>query len=130
MRIDGTIDGPGPVVISGRLTVETFLLDFSWNETFTLGEGSHQSTPPLRLLDELLLELRAENLRARGGPDPVVSLRPRPGSGVALVSPVGELVWAQKRAPLGLPIDRVPTGRRFSSSASTTPDARRWRRRS
>ena len=29
IRLDGTLDGPGPVTIHGRLTVETFLHDFS-----------------------------------------------------------------------------------------------------
>lgn len=110
------MDGPGPIVISGRLTVETFLHDISWHETFTLGSGGGDTrVPARRLLDALGPELgRAENLRAGAGTDPLVVLRPRAAHGTrAAIPPVGTLEWKQRRAPLGLPIDRlegVPLG--------------------
>lgn len=110
VTLDGTIDGPGPIVISGRLTIETFLFDISWHETFTLpGSGGEASAPPIHLIDALAPELsRARNLRAVHGPDAGVVMRPRPQRGEKpLVAPLGELVWAQQRAPLGIPIDRL-----------------------
>lgn len=116
IRLDGTIDGPGPIVISGRLTVETFLHDISWHETFTLGSsGGDTRVPARRLLDALEPELgHAENLRRGGGTDPLVVLAPRAAHGTrAAISPVGTLEWRQRRAPLGIPIDRlegVPLG--------------------
>ncbi len=106
IRLDGTIDGPGPIVISGRLTVETFLHDISWHETFTLGSsGGDTRVPARRLLDALEPELgHAENLRRGGGTDPLVVLAPRAAHGTrAAISPVGTLEWRQRRAPLGIP---------------------------
>lgn len=110
VALDGTIDGPGPIVLSGRLTIETFLFDISWHETFTLpGSGGEASAPPIRLLDALAPELGlARNLRGLAGPDAGVVMRPRPQRGEkALVAPLGELAWAQRRAPLGIPLERL-----------------------
>ena len=110
MRLDGTISGPGPLVIRGCLTIETFLFDISWDETFTLGSGPADTTPtPQRLLDVLATELaKPQNLHAEAMTDPAVVLEPRGrGRGFATVPPTGTLAWRQRRAPLGLPIDRV-----------------------
>jgi hypothetical protein len=49
IRLDGTIDGPGPVTIHGRLTVETFLHDFHFDETFSFGSvNGSPAVPPAR----------------------------------------------------------------------------------
>ena len=49
IRLDGTVDGPGPVTIHGRLTVETFLHDFHFDETFSFGSGNGPpAVPPAR----------------------------------------------------------------------------------
>lgn len=115
VRLDGTIDAPSPVVISGRLTVETFLFDISWHQTFTLGEAADTRTPPGSLLDELRPELtNPANLHSGDGADRLVRLDPkRVGGTLATVFPLADLVWVQRRAPLDLPIDRlggVPLG--------------------
>ncbi len=110
VALEGTIDGPGPIVISGRLTIETFLFDISWHETFTLpGSGGEASAPPIKLLDALRDELHlAHNLRALAGPDAGVVMRPRPQDGEkALVAPLGELAWSQRKAPLETEIERL-----------------------
>jgi len=118
VRLEGMISGPGPIVIRGRLTIETFLFDISWDESFTLGSGPADTVPrPPSLLDVFAQELaKVENLRAERDQDPVVVLRPRPGRAtVAAVPPTGSLRWSQRRAPMGLPIDRAdgqPLGRR------------------
>jgi uncharacterized protein DUF6603 len=127
VALDGTIDGPGPIVISGRLTIETFLFDVSWHETFTLpGSGGEASAPPINLLEALKGELElARNLRALAGPDAGVATRPRPQDGEkALVAPLGQLVWSQRKAPLGVLIERLegaplgsPQGARFAGPA-------------
>src|SRR4051794_35451367 len=110
VRLEGTIGGPGPVVIRGRLTIETFLFDISWDETFTLGEGPGDvlARPP-ELLDVFEEELKkSANLHAEQDQDPAVVMRPRPGRrDVAAVPPTGTLRWAQGRAPMALRIDRV-----------------------
>ena len=115
VRLDGTIDGPGPIVIHGRMTIETFLKDISWDESFTFGDRVATSKPHLFPLDELAPELdKPANLRAGAGTDPEVRLAPRPATRPrAAVSPLAELVWSQRRAPLDLRIDRlegVPLG--------------------
>ena len=116
VRLDGTLDGPGPVTIHGRLTVETFLKDFEFEETFTFGSTDAQPVlPPARaaqvLRDE---EMRPGSLSAVGGPDRDVVTAPLPvPPGMALVFPRGGVAWQQKRVPLGIPIDRldgVPLG--------------------
>jgi hypothetical protein len=110
VRLDGLISGPGPLVIRGKLTIETFLFDLSWDETFTIGSGPGDMAPKP---DELLAIMQAEiactgNLRATSMDDPAVILAPRAlRTDVAAVPPTGTLEWAQHRAPLGFPIDRV-----------------------
>ena len=110
VRLDGTFDGPGPVTIHGRLTVETFLKDFSFDETFTFGSsGGPPAVPPARaaqvLADE---EVRPTALLAVGGIDNEVVLAPQPvPPGLAFVVPRGGVAWQQKRVPLTIPIDRL-----------------------
>lgn len=110
IRLDGTLDGPGPVTISGRLTVETFLHDFHFHETFTFGSSdSPPAVPPTRAADLLRREeIRPEALCAVGGPDREVVLAPLPvPPKLALVLPRGGVAWQQKRVPLTIPIDRL-----------------------
>ena len=110
IRLDGTLDGPGPVTISGRLTVETFLHDFHFHETFTFGsQDSPPAVPPTRAAELLRREeIRPEALHAVGGPDREVVLAPLPvPPTLALVLPRGGVCWQQKRVPLDIPIDRL-----------------------
>jgi len=110
IRLDGTLDGPGPVTIQGRLTVETFLKDFHFDETFTFGSsGGPPAVPPARaaqvLKDE---EVRPSALTAVGGADRDVVLAPLPvPANTALVLPRGGVSWHQRRVPLTIPIDRL-----------------------
>ncbi len=110
VRLDGTLDGPGPIVISGRLTIETFLFDISWHESFTLGAGGGEtSAPAIDLLAELTPELgKPENVLAGGTGDPLVTVVARaPHGQLAAVSPLGSVRWQQRRAPLDLVIERL-----------------------
>jgi hypothetical protein len=110
VRLDGTLDGPGPVTIHGRLTVETFLHDFHFDETFTFGSGDGPPAVPMARAAQVLAdqEVRPALLRPIGGPDPdtVPARRPVP-DGFALVSPRGGVGWQQKRVPLTIPVDRL-----------------------
>jgi len=110
VHLDGSISGPGPLVIRGELTIETFLFDISWDQSFTIGDGPADTLPsPPRLLDVLADELnKTQNLHAQALQDNAVVLKPRAArAGIAAVPPTGTLKWSQRRAPLGLPIDRV-----------------------
>ncbi|KAI3591730.1 hypothetical protein D9X30_3255 [Cupriavidus sp. U2] len=128
VRLDGTLSGPGPLVVRGRLTIETFLFDISWDETFTLGSGPGDMAPnPGDLLAILQSEItRPGNVRATSVNDPAVVLAPRPTRpGVAAIPPTGALQWSQRRAPLGFPIDRLdglplpaPAGARVTTAGA------------
>jgi hypothetical protein len=110
ITLEGTIAGPGPMVIQGSLSIDVFLFSISWDQTFTLGSGPSDSLPtPPSLLDVITGELnRPENVQTGSIGDPLVVLSPRPGAaGFAAIPPTGTLRVAQRRAPLGLLIDRV-----------------------
>ena len=110
ISLEGTIDGPGPVTIHGRLTVETFLKDFHFDETFTFGSaGAQPAIPGARAAQVLRDEATGpQTLTAVGGSDPSVVLAPLPvPPDLALVLPRGGVAWRQKRVPLTIPIDRL-----------------------
>ncbi len=110
VTLEGAISGPGPIVIRGSLSIDVFLFSISWDETFTLGSGPSDTLPaPAALLDVIFEELgKAENVHTENIGDPQVVLSPRPSAGVlAAVPPTGTLQVGQRRAPLGLLIDRV-----------------------
>jgi Family of unknown function (DUF6603) len=110
VTMSGSISGPGPVVIHGSLSIDVFLFSVSWDETFTLGSGPSDALPsPPRLLDVLAAELgKADNVHAQSIGDPDVVLAPRPGDGTrAAVPPTGVLQVDQRRAPLGVLVERI-----------------------
>ena len=110
VRLDGTVSGPGPLTVRGRLTIETFLFDISWDERFTFGSGPTDALTAHRALLDVLEEEMGDpaNVRAMEMEDPAVLLKPRAvRPGFAAIPPVGRLRWSQRRAPLGLLIDRV-----------------------
>ncbi len=110
VTLEGSISGPGPIVIHGSLSIHVFLFSISWDETFTLGSGPSDTLPtPPSLLDVITAELnKADNVQTGSIGDPLVVLSPRPSAaGLAAIPPTGTLRVAQRRAPLGLLIDRV-----------------------
>lgn len=133
VRLDGTISGPGPLVVRGKLTIETFLFDISWNESFSIGSGPGDMAPdPGALLAVMVGEIaRPGNFRAEIIHDPAVVLAPRGARpGVAAVPPTGTLKWSQRRAPLDFPVDRVdgvplgsPQGVRVTTPGSGVPES-------
>ena len=109
VRVVGNLSGPGPITFSGSLTIEILFFEITWSGTFTIGS----KTPPAitavpSALGPLGEELRdAGNLRAGGGGDPRVALKPPgPATTLPVLAPSGRLVWSQKRAPLGLLLQR------------------------
>jgi hypothetical protein len=110
VMLEGSIAGPGPLVIRGSLSISVFIFSISWDETFTLGSGPADTLPtPVVLLDLIAAELgKPENVQSESIADPHVVLQPRAASdGLAAVPPTGTLGVAQRRAPLGFLIDRV-----------------------
>ena len=110
VTLSGSISGPGPVVIDGSLSIDVFLFSISWDQTFTLGSGPSDSRPsPPSLLSVLAEELaKPSNAQAGSIGDPDVVLKPGPTRpGVAAVPPTGTLRVEQRRAPLGVLVERV-----------------------
>ena len=118
VRLDGAISGPNPFTIRGKVTIETFLHDFSWDKTFTIGSGPSDTASGIGLLAALEQELRNRaNLRVANDRDASVVLKPRAtAAGVVALPPIGALLWAQRRAPLNLKLDRVD-GQPLATSA-------------
>jgi hypothetical protein len=110
LTLTGALSGPGPVVLRGKVCIELLFFDICFEETFTLGSSNAPGVTPVPSAFAALLEEfdRASNLRASEAVDRYVALRPPPTDlGEPLVSPVGQLVWAQRRAPLDLLLQRV-----------------------
>jgi hypothetical protein len=110
VRVDAIVDGPGPISVAARLTIETFLEDIPWNETFTFGDGEadRASRIPDLAAEVALRANRPGTLRASAPEDPDVVLEPLAtdaAEGVAL-APLGELIWSQRHSPLHLLCDR------------------------
>ncbi|MEO8506230.1 MAG: DUF6603 domain-containing protein [Betaproteobacteria bacterium] len=104
--VSGRISGPGPNVIDASISIDLWLVEFSWSDTFTIGAGGGQAAATIDLVPELAKQLVPANLRARGGADALIALKPAPATGVALVSPLGTIVFSQRIAPLNLPLER------------------------
>jgi hypothetical protein len=110
VTLEGSIAGPGPIVIRGSLSIDVFLFSISWDETFTIGDGPADVVPSgPRLLEVIAAEFaEPANIHAGSIADPDVVLSPRPGRAtVAAVPATGSLKIEQRRAPLGLVIERV-----------------------
>jgi hypothetical protein len=110
VTLEGSIAGPGPVVIQGSLSISVFLFSISWDQTFTLGSGPADNLPtPPSLIEVVATELaKTANIHTGSITDPDVVLNPRPGpADVAALPPTGTLRVEQRRAPLGLLIERV-----------------------
>ncbi len=125
VNFSGTLDAPGPMTIAGRLTVETFLKDFHFNDTWTFGSPTPlPAIPPLRAVDVVAGEVAARNLRSLGGADPMVLLAPvEAEGGLAVVTARNGVEWRQHLVPLETPIDRVngtPTGSTQTVTAALT----------
>lgn len=120
IRLEGVIEGPGPVKITGRACIEILFFDICAKGSITFGSDSAPSiTPVASLVSALAGELdEPSNLEAFGGDDQLVTLSAPPAdTGTVLVSPVGQLVWRETRAPFNVILDR------FESVPLTTPQA-------
>ncbi|MEJ7698118.1 MAG: DUF6603 domain-containing protein [Pyrinomonadaceae bacterium] len=119
--LTGSVDGPGPVVIAGRISVDLWLDDLEWSDTFTIGEPVQQDVPVVpSVAAELARTVVAANLHATGGADDEALLSPKPArDGEALLLPRGTLSWEQQLAPLSTPLQRFQ-GRPLAGAPART----------
>jgi hypothetical protein len=125
VRISGVLSGPGPVTFTGELTFEILFFKISWSATFTLGSSTPPEIDPVAsALPVLGEELRKPgNLSTAAAEDPYVALTPPKAPTLPVLAPLGGLVWTQKRAPLGLLLQRfegAPLERHETISAATS----------
>lgn len=117
--LKGTLTGPGPLVLHGRVSIEVLWFEISWEDTFVLGSSAPQPLPAVPSAVALLAgELtKPANLRAEGAADPHVVVAP-PEAGITrpVLVPGGQLTWIQKRAPLDLLLQR------FEASPLAVPE--------
>ncbi len=109
VTVDGTIIGPGPLVVHAHASVKRLFIKVSASATFTLGSSNgDKPTPISHVVAELQSELdNASNVRAEGDDPSVLYTQERAVVEGALVSPMGSLIWEQKKAPLDTTIDRL-----------------------
>lgn len=127
----GTIDGPGPVVVAGRVSVSFMGATASWRDSFRIGEGSSPAPPPVRDLAGLVVEGRERTdlthplavppgrilpTEARD-PHVIVEAPATDAAGHAVVPPLGAAVWSQTAAPLDHEIHLVG-GKRLAAPAT------------
>jgi hypothetical protein len=134
VRVSGVLSGPGPVTFTGELCFDILFFEICWHGTFTLGSSTPPEVHPIvSALPLLGAELRAPaNLSAAAGDDPAVHLTPPHDVTLPVLQPLGQLVWTQKRAPLGLLLQRLegaPLDQQETITASgtrVTGAARDW----
>jgi hypothetical protein len=108
LDLSGELSGPGPVVFHGKVCFEILWFDICFEETFRLGS----STPPaVHPVASAVAELAAElgdpkNVRSTGATDARVAVEPARNSALPVVSPLGQALWSQTRAPLDLLLQR------------------------
>ena len=126
VKIEGTLTGPGPVVVSGSFCIELLFFDICWSDSFAIGASS---SPPAVQAGSTAQALQSElteptNLAAAGGDDHEAAQHPRPAP-KPLVSPLGALTWTQQRVPMNLLIDRFegqPLAARQSLTVTASTD--------
>jgi hypothetical protein len=108
VNVRGQLSGPGPLVLEARASVRILFVRISANVTIPLGgTPTAQPVPIPDVLGRVFPEIaRPENLRAEGEDRSVVfrALEPLP---LPIVSPIGSLIWEQRRVPFGLDIQRL-----------------------
>jgi hypothetical protein len=109
--VDGSISGPGPLVIHAHASVTVLFLEVSHSETFRIGPAQPDHVDTLDSFVNLLAAEVTNPANTQGqGDDPLVLLNPElahaDAAGFALVSPVGSVAWTQRKAPFDTPMQR------------------------
>lgn len=119
VRLQGRLSGPGPLVLNARASLKILFVRISESVTIELDDtpGEPEKTiSPSVVLNQVAEELaKPDNLRSEGE-DASVFFKPKL-QGEKLFSPVGALVWEQKRSPLKIQIQKFE-GTRLPSPMS------------
>jgi hypothetical protein len=118
LDLEGDLSGPGPVVFHGKVSYEILFFEISFEETFTLGSSTPPAVTPVpSAVDVIAGELVVPaNVSSTGATDPRVAVEPPVGTALPVVSPLGQALWRQDKAPLDLLLQR------FEGAPLTTPE--------
>ena len=126
VSVDGELEGPRPLRISGKATFSIFWCDFTVRFDKTLVDGEAPPPPPaidvLAQLQHALASPQSWTAQRAAGRTQGVSLRPMPpGSSQLVLEPLGRLLVKQQVVPLN-------TGRDIETfSGAPVSGARRFR---
>lgn len=121
VNFHGTLDGPGPVIVRGRVRVSFMGAKASWNDRFVLGPPDQPAPKPL--LDHVAAAVAEQVVPAAisgtAGHDPHVALDApaRTPEGIPVVHPMGAVRWSQTLVPLDHQLQRVQ-GRRIGRTCT------------
>ena len=119
LRVKGSMAGPGPVVFSGEVCIEILFFSICAHATFELGSDAPPVVTPVpSALDALAGELADARQPERHRWRPAGRAAPgaETGTSAPVLPPTGELVWRQRRAPLGLLLEK------FENAPLTSPE--------
>lgn len=117
LKLDGTLSGPTPWRVQGKVEVDLFIISVTVNVDVTFGDDdTGESLPPSKVMGKLLDELeRPENWTAQlppSGESLVTIARPddaedegEPSAGEVLVHPLGDVSVRQTVVPLEFAIE-------------------------
>ena len=107
-RIGGALSGPGPIVFRGKACIELLFFDICWSGTITTGSRVEQPVAAVEsVLREMIAEVIPRNVAMADAPRGAAVLAPgTDDEGRPVVHPGGRLRWTQRRAPLGLALER------------------------
>ena len=104
----GTMSGPGPVTISGEITVEILFVTVSWSGSFAIGsEASLEIATIDSVLDQVMAQLGPEALRATASGHPGALVQGPEGETALFLDPAGGFEWTQGLVPLGVVVERL-----------------------
>ncbi len=109
VHVSGLLSGPGPLVLQASASVKILFVRISGDVTLELCSNPPETIIPIPDIPNYLKGqgeiIKPDNLQAAGIDNSVVFAPP--SDSVKLFSPVGEIIWQQKRVPLDLPIQKM-----------------------
>lgn len=109
VSLAGSLSGPGPVVLSGEITISILFFEVSWSGTIEMGSSIDQPVAEIEsALGEVAPELVGRNVRAipRGRQYALLDLSAGTDD-EPLVDPAASIRWEQRRAPIGMLLEMI-----------------------
>lgn len=109
VRVQGSLSGPGPLVVQARASVKILFVRISESVTIPLGSDSPPAVVHVDIIEQIADEFaKIENIRSEGEDGSVILRSDRAAvvGNAAVVGVFGAIVWEQKRVPFGLDLQR------------------------